>query len=242
MTHYLLSVHHDYDNFTPPPAEEMQAVFDAVDTFNAEVQESGAWVFAGGLVPPAEARVVDGTGEAVVTTDGPFAESKEHIGGFWIIEADDLDAALSWAERASVACANPVEVQPFGAFSDVAPTADGKAEFLLSVHMVEGQPMPERTEEEMQASWAAMQALEADMQSSGTWMYSARLGGPDTATVVRADSGDAVLTDGPFAESKEHMAGFYLIGADDRDAAIDWAGRVSDCVGRPIEVRPFQAG
>ncbi|HUQ40179.1 MAG TPA: YciI family protein [Acidimicrobiales bacterium] len=63
--------------------------------------------------PPATATVVDNTGSSVVTTDGPFAESKEHLGGFWVLEAADLDAALKLAERASRACAAPVEVRPF---------------------------------------------------------------------------------------------------------------------------------
>ncbi|MBW3657855.1 MAG: hypothetical protein KY457_04395 [Actinobacteria bacterium] len=85
-----------------------------------------------------------------------------------------------------------------------------------------------------------MQELEADMQSSGTWMFSGRLSGPDTATVVTSTDARPVVTDGPFVESKEHLAGFYVIAADDRDEAVDWARRVTACVHAPIEVRPFQ--
>ena len=91
----------------------MQAMFDAVGAFNTELQDAGAWVFAGGLHPVEASTVVDNTGDAPIVTDGPFAESKEYLGGFWIIEAADLDAALDWAKRGSKACAGKVEVRPF---------------------------------------------------------------------------------------------------------------------------------
>ncbi len=239
MAQYLLSVH-GVEGEPMPSEEEMELAFKQVDELNQELQSSGVWVFAGGLEPPNTASVVRGKGDTAVTTDGPFAESREHLGGFWIIDVEDLDAALAWASKATVACANPVEVQPFADFSDVAPTADALPEFLLSVHVVEGQPGPRMTDEERQESWKQMQAMEAEMQSTGAWMFSARLAGPDTATVVRSRDGETVVTDGPFAESKEHLAGFYIIGADDKDAALDWGRRVTACVGAPIEVRPFQ--
>ena len=112
MTMYMLAVHHSPD--APPPAEEdMQKAFKQVDAFNEELKASGSWVFAGGLHPPTIATVVDGTGGQVVTTDGPFAETKEFLGGFWVITADDLDAALAWAAKGSAACMGPVEVRPF---------------------------------------------------------------------------------------------------------------------------------
>jgi hypothetical protein len=114
MAQYLLSVHHDgtaHDE--APSAEEMSSVFGAVDRFNATLQAEGAWVFAGGLMPIEQATTVDNTGDTPVITDGPFAESKEYLGGFWVIEAADLDAALAWAKEGSKACAERVEVRPF---------------------------------------------------------------------------------------------------------------------------------
>lgn len=116
MTQYLLSVHGpaDADELAASMTEEdMQAAFKAVDAFNAELQESGAWVFAGGLEPAHTATVVDARGDAVLTTDGPYLESKEIIGGFWIVELPDLDAALALAQKGSIACRGPVEVRPF---------------------------------------------------------------------------------------------------------------------------------
>lgn len=109
----LLAVHM-VEGEVPPPEEEMQAAFEAVDRFNQQLQADGAWVFAGGLEPVDTATVVDATrGGDPIVTDGPFAEAKEHIGGFWVIKAADLDAAMRWAEQASAACRRPVEVRPF---------------------------------------------------------------------------------------------------------------------------------
>ena len=112
MTLYLMAVHHSPDAPPPPPAE-MQKAFEQVDVFNAEVKAAGAWVFGGGLHPPDIATVVRVADGETITTDGPFAETKEQLGGFWIITAPDLDAALEWAAKGSAACMGPVEVRPF---------------------------------------------------------------------------------------------------------------------------------
>ncbi len=112
MKQYLLSVHSVEGE--PLPAEDvMQQMYKDVDAVNAELQASGAWVFAGGLHPPATATVVRISGGEVLTTDGPFAEAKEQLGGFWVIKAADLDEALAWAAKATEACRAPVEVRPF---------------------------------------------------------------------------------------------------------------------------------
>ncbi len=113
MTQYLLSVWHDDTYDLDVDGADAQRMFAQVDAFNAEVQAAGAWVFAGGLHPASSATVVRSTSGDVSMTDGPFAESKEQMGGFWVIEAADLDAALDWARKGSAACEGPVEVRPF---------------------------------------------------------------------------------------------------------------------------------
>ena len=112
MKQYLLSVHIEQDA-PDRSAEEIQRSYEAVDAFNADLQASGAWVFAGGLHPPSTATVVRSQGGQVVTTDGPFAETKEQLGGFWIVKAADLDTALALAAKGSEACGGAVEVRPF---------------------------------------------------------------------------------------------------------------------------------
>ena len=111
MSQYLMSVWHDEDyevDFTSPEAQRTVA---QVGAFNEELQSAGAWVFGAGLQPASSATVIR-PGDRVSMTDGPYAETKEQMGGFWIIEAADLDAALEWAGKASAACEGPVEVRP----------------------------------------------------------------------------------------------------------------------------------
>ncbi len=119
MKQYLLSVMHaDPISLSE---EEMRQSFKDVDAVNAELQSEGAWVFAGGLHPASTATVVRVSDKGdVITTDGPYIETKEQIGGFWVIQAADLDAALDWARKATRACRVPVEVRPF---HDEAPEA-----------------------------------------------------------------------------------------------------------------------
>ena len=100
MKQYMLSVHSAEGQQLPSP-EEVQQTYADVDAFNAELRAEGAWVFGGGLHPPASATVVRVQGGEVLTIDGPFAETKEHLGGFWVIKAADLDAALAWAAKAA---------------------------------------------------------------------------------------------------------------------------------------------
>ena len=109
MKQYLLSVYHPE---TDPP-EDIDAIMRDVDALNEELRVAGAWVFAGGLHPSSTATVVRLEGDEVMTTDGPFAEGKEHVGGFWVIKAPDLDAALGWGRKATRACRVPIEVRPF---------------------------------------------------------------------------------------------------------------------------------
>ena len=112
MPQYLFSVCHD-DNyeldFSTPDAQRRVT---QVGAFNDELQKAGAWVFAAGLHPASSATVVRSSGGVVSMTDGPYAETKEQMGGFWMIEVADLDAALEWAVKASAACEGPVEVRP----------------------------------------------------------------------------------------------------------------------------------
>ena len=113
MAQYLLSVHGSEEEPPYESEEQMQAAFKATDEFNQKLQAAGQWVFGGGLEPASTATVVDASGGKVTTTDGPYVETKEHIGGFWVIDVPDLDAALALAAEGSEACMGAVEVRPF---------------------------------------------------------------------------------------------------------------------------------
>jgi len=111
MQQYLLSV--IVPEGDPPPPEHLEPIMRNVEALHEEVKAAGAWVFAGGLHAPSSATVVRPQNGELIITDGPFAEGKEHIGGFLIIKAPDLDAALMWGRKAAAAVTLPIEVRPF---------------------------------------------------------------------------------------------------------------------------------
>jgi hypothetical protein len=111
--------------------------------------------------------------------------------------------------------------------------------YLLSVHSIEGEVREPMTDEELHQSHEQLGVLEQELKSAGAWVVSGRLHDPSTATVVRMADGEVLTTDGPFVESKEHLGGFYIIQAEDLDAALAWASKVTDAIKMPIEVRPF---
>ena len=111
MKQYLLSVHY-VEGAPATPPEEMQQAFKDVDALNQKMRDSDTWVFGCGLHEPSTSTVVQMRDGEFLTTDGPFPEAKEQLGGFWVIKAPDLDAALEWARQATVACKGPVEVRP----------------------------------------------------------------------------------------------------------------------------------
>lgn len=113
------------------------------------------------------------------------------------------------------------------------------SQYLLSLHVSEGESRGPKTPEEREMYMERINALESEMEAGGVFVFTGGLHGPDTATVVSRQDGEVVMTDGPFVEAKEHIAGFYVIDAEDLDAALAWAGKVVDAVGAPIEVRPF---
>ena len=112
MPNYLMTVVEPSTGPGLAPGQLDQIMKD-VDALHHEMQDAGVWVFGGGLEPIQSSTTVDNTGTEPIVTDGPFAESKEWIGGFWILELPDLDTALEWATEASKACAGKVEVRPF---------------------------------------------------------------------------------------------------------------------------------
>jgi hypothetical protein len=112
MTQYLIAIHHA-DNYDP--SLEDAAMGRDIDVLNEEMVAAGVRVFVGGLLPANTAKSLRAQpGGKVLITDGPYLETKEHIGGFWVVEATDLNKALEWGRKAVVACRAPVEVRPFG--------------------------------------------------------------------------------------------------------------------------------
>jgi hypothetical protein len=112
-------------------------------------------------------------------------------------------------------------------------------QYLLSAHSVEGVAREPMTDEQMRETYTRVRALEDEMKSARAWVFGGRLHQPASATVVRVSGGETLTTDGPFAESKEHLGGFYIVEADDLEGALSWASKTAACVDTAIEVREF---
>ena len=112
-------------------------------------------------------------------------------------------------------------------------------QYLLSLHTVEGEAPPVMSDDEMQAMMSRIGALEEEMRAADALVYSGRLADAGAAKVITVRGGKTLTTDGPFTETKEQLGGFYIINAADIGEAAAWAAKTSECVGRPIEVRPF---
>jgi hypothetical protein len=111
MTQYMVAIHHP-DDFDPSTEDE--ATQRDITALNDEMRTAGVVIFVGGLQPVSRAKSLRvKPGGKVSMTDGPYIETKEHLGGFWVLEAADLDEALAWGRKAAVACRAPVEVRPF---------------------------------------------------------------------------------------------------------------------------------
>jgi hypothetical protein len=112
MTQYLIAVY-DQPDTRSRSQEEMQPIYEAVSAVNAEAMAAGVWVFGGGLADQSATTVVDARGDEVSVTDGPYLETKEYLGGFWVIDVPDLDVALTWTRKMAAACGQPLELRPF---------------------------------------------------------------------------------------------------------------------------------
>jgi hypothetical protein len=111
MKQYLLSIYQPDGD--PPPPEELEPIMRQLATLEQEMVDAGVWVFSGGLHAPSTATVLQLRGGEVLITDGPYVEGKEHIGGFTIVKAPDLDAALGWGRKLARIIGLPIEVRPF---------------------------------------------------------------------------------------------------------------------------------
>lgn len=112
MTQYLVSIHHP-DDYDPAVAED-EAMSRDIDALNDEMKAAGIRIFVGGLHLASRAKSLRAQPDGeVIVTDGPYLETREHVGGLWVLEAADMDEALAWGRKAAVACRVPVEVRPF---------------------------------------------------------------------------------------------------------------------------------
>lgn len=239
MTQYLVAIHLP-DDFRPSDVDKKME--HDIDVLNEEMAAKGIRLFAGGLRPATEAKTLRAQRDGkVMVTDGPFLKTKEHVGGFWILEVADLDEALAWGRKAVVACRAPVEVR--GLYpSDLTvlqarkPLKKGMTQYLAAGHLPENFDPSSVTE----AVVRDMEALNQEMEAKGVTIFAGGLHPASDAKSLRAQrDGKVLVTDGPYLETKEHLGGLTILQAADMDEALGWA-RKGTVIGRgSCEVRPL---
>jgi hypothetical protein len=239
MPQYLVAIHLP-DDFDPSSADK--SMERDIDALNEEMGAKGIRLFAGGLRSAREAKSLRAQRDGkVVITDGPFLETKEHVGGFWILEAADMDEALAWARKAVVACRAPVEVRALFP-SDLTvllarrPLKEGMTQYLATGHLPEDFD-PSSVDEAMVRD---MDALNEEMEAKGVTIFAGGLHPASSAKSLRAQpDGKVLVTDGPYLETKEHIGGLTIFQAADMDEALAWARKGAVAGRASCEVRPF---
>jgi hypothetical protein len=240
MPQFLVAIHLP-DDFDPSSADK--AMEHDIDALNEEMEAKGIRLFAGGLRPARDAKSLRAQPDGkVLITDGPYLETKEHVGGFWILEATDMDEALAWARKAVVACRAPVEVRSFFRSDPTVllarrPLKEGMTQFLSTIHLPEDFDPSSVTEETVRD----MDALGREMEASGfKEVFAGGLSPASSAKSLRAQpDGKVLVTDGPYLETKEHMGGLSIFEAADMDGALSWARKGAVACRASGEVRPF---
>lgn len=199
------------------------------------------------LKPPAAGEVLRAPDGARTIQDGPFADTKEQLGGFFLIDAPDLDAALDWAARAPNAAKGAVEVRPIQVFDeagegDGAPEAAGEPAKPTHAFLIyDDERMLQMAPEEMDAEMGRWFAYTEALRMSEVMVAGEALQPAATATTVRLRDGTRHVADGPYADSKERLGGFYLIREGDPSALRDWAEKCPAAGSGAIEIRPAMA-
>jgi hypothetical protein len=240
MTQYLVAIHlpDDFD----PSAQDKQMERD-IDVLNEEMEAKGVRLFAGGLRPVSDAKSLRAQPDGkVLITDGPYLETKDHVGGFWILEAADMDEALAWGRKAVVACRAPVEVRSFFR-SDATvlrarrPSKEGMTQYLTTIQLPDDFD-PSAQDEAMEGD---IEALSKEMEASGVRkVFAGGLSPAREAKSLRAQpNGKVLITDGPYLETKEHVGGLSILEAADMDEVLAWARKGAVALRASGEVRPF---
>ena len=234
---YLLLIHDDEQKFEQMSEQEIRGLLGEYGAFTAAIKESGVLVGANRLRPVATAATVRIRDGEQVVTDGPFAETKEQLGGYYLVDTETLDEALEWAARIPSARNGSIEVRPLydtAAGGDTTATGNHILLFYSDEQVTSARP-----EEERKAVVEGYRALAEELERRGEYVAGAPLKPVATATTVRVVDGEPVVTDGPFAETKEQLGGFFLIEAASLDEACEWAAKVPAASYGSVEVRPI---
>jgi hypothetical protein len=239
---YLIAFYEDPNDFAAR-ARDDEAFWRGWREFFAAIDAEGIRVFGAPLEDADRAATTRNGAEGRIVHDGPYAETKEQLGGFVVIDVPTLDAALSWAERCPAARTGAVEVRPVlePADAGVEPCA-GNAEsvsggFMLSIYE-SAAAFANRQGPEAERYWREWTAFGKALDDAGIARKGAALRGPETATVVRTHDEGRIVQDGPYADTKEQLGGFIIVDVASLDEALNWAARSPAAFSGAVEVRP----
>jgi hypothetical protein len=224
------------DGQTAPEAVEV--IHASIDAWVEEMDGRGTRLLGRALGDPSSAATVRVRNGETLISDGPFVESKEWVAGFDLIDCADIDEAIEAAAKHPISWFHSIEIRPLDGdrLADPPLVADqSQMKFML---MVIGNDQP-YTEAERAIFEAGIPPLVAEHERRQSWLLGHSLQGPQTATMVRVRDGQTLLSDGPFAETKEFIAGFDVLACDTREEAIEIAAIHPVSAIRMIEVRPF---
>ena len=237
--HYIGFVGTDYQT-TPEAREVMNREFPAYDE---EMSRRGVWLLGRELDYPHKAATVRVREGETLVSDGPFAETKEVVGGFDVLDCADLDEAIEVESKSPVAKFHPFEIRPFPEGVRMGPgaAAFGKQDdsagipYLLTVWVSEA-PATQLDDAELARAWKDWRR---ELEERGAFVLGGRLGDPETATTLRFRDGQVQLADGPFLEIEEFIAAIDVVSCADRQQAIAFAAAHPLAQDHAIEVRPF---
>jgi len=240
MPQYLVAIHLP-DDFDPSSADK--SMERDIDALNGEMEAKGIRLFAGGLRPARDAKSLRTQPDRkVLITDGPYLETKEHVGGFWILEAADMDEALAWARKAVIACRAPVEVRSFFRSDPTGllartPLKEGMTQFLATIYLADNFD-PSAQDREMESDF---DALNEEIEASGVkQVFAGGLSPAKEAKSLRAQpDGKVLIADGPYLATKEHIGGLSIVEAADMDEVLTRARKGAVACRASGEVRPF---
>ncbi|QDV38089.1 YCII-related domain protein [Tautonia plasticadhaerens] len=241
---YMLLIYGAEDSWTE---EEREACMVESMGIGDELSARGKYLDSSPLEPAATAATVRVRDGRAMVTDGPFAETTEQLGGFYILELEDLDEAIAVASRLPPAKKGTVEIRPVLELDGLPPSRPlpgGPAEagsgrpFMLLCYDDEG-AWTSAGEEAHRAAMAEASALARELSEAGRYVSASPLHPTELATSVRVRDGLRQVTDGPFAETNEVLGGYYVIMARSRDEAVQVASRHPGARFGSVEVRPI---
>ena len=217
------------------PAAEIDTIVAQHTAVMRELRAAGKWVWSSRLCFSPEATTIRVQDGRHVMHDGPFAETKEQLGGFYLIEADSKEEAVAWAKKLPLREVGAIEVRPARTGAQWRGDLRPAQQFVVMFIANEDRPM---SKAEVFQAIDSHYELSLDLAAQGKFVSSRALEPSATAATVRSRNGQAVVSDGPFAETKEFVAGYFVIACDTKHEAIEWARQLmfgsAACEVRPV--------